>query len=54
MNKIIKRNRLSVNDFVTNNSIELPKIEEYKSGNLEIKKQNESYYMYINSQQWMI
>ena len=54
MNKIIKKDRLKVNDFITNNSIELPKIEEYKFGSLEIKKQNESFYMYVNSQQWMI
>jgi hypothetical protein len=54
MNKIIKKDRLKVNDFITNNSIELPKIEEYKFGSLEIKKQKESFYMYVNSQQWMI
>jgi len=54
MNKIIKKDRLKVNDFITNNSIELPKIEEYKFGSLEIKKQKESFYMFVNSQQWMI
>jgi hypothetical protein len=46
--------KTSLENLVQKYSISLPKICEYKNGLLEVQEKNGSFYLYENSQQWMI
>jgi hypothetical protein len=54
MNRIVRRDPLQLESFLEKYSLKLPVIEEYSKNSLEIKLINESYYLYLNSEQWMI
>lgn len=54
MNKILKHDPIQLDSFLEKYDLKLPVVEEYVGGKLEIKLQNGSFYLYIDSQQWMI
>lgn len=54
MNRVLTNNPINIDEFLSNYNLTLPVMEEYSSGKLEIKIKNGSFYLYLDSEQWMI